>query len=101
MGQLRGRVVVVLDGVPRAGHVRPLESRNGVQELQLDGDGQGSGQPIHVQLGRVQTLGLKENLVTLRLRELDDFILDGRAVARSAPADGPAVQRRLLEDAAE
>src|SRR2546430_11243945 len=65
------------------------------------GYGQGSGQPVHIQLVRVQTLGLQEHLVSLGVGKLHDLVLDRRTVARPASADGAAIQRRLLEMGAD
>src|SRR2546430_978857 len=89
-------IVVVFDSVAWPRQLRSLESRHGVHELDLHPDGQGSGQPVHVELRRIQPFRLKEHLVAFRVREFHDFILDRRAVARTPPADRPAVQRRLL-----
>ncbi len=96
-GELRGWVVVVLDRVAWPRHVRALESRHRVEELELHGDGQGSGQAVHVQLGGIEPFGFQEDLMALGLGELDDLILDRRTVARPAPADRAAVQRRLFQ----
>ena len=68
-----------------------------MQELELYGDGEGSGEPVDVQLTRVESLGLEEDLVALGGRELHDLVLDRGAVARAAAADRAAIQRRLLE----
>ena len=98
--ELGGRVVVVLDRVSRARHPRPLETRDRVQKLELNGHGQGSGQPVDVELVGVEPFRLEEDLMPLRVGELDDLVFDRRAVARTARGDRAAVQRRLLEVAA-
>src|SRR5438034_734525 len=41
---LRGGIVIVLDGIARPGHLRPLETRHGAEKLELHRDGKGSGQ---------------------------------------------------------
>src|SRR6267142_1183579 len=95
--ELRRRIVVVLDRITRARHAGALETRDGVQELQLHGDGQGSREAVHVQLGGIEPLGLEEDLVALGRRELHDLVLDRGAIAWPATADRTAVQRRLLQ----
>src|SRR5258708_4073276 len=95
--ELGGRVVVVLDRVSWTGHARLLESRHGVQELELHSHGQRRGQPVDVQLGRVESLRLEENLVARRVGELDDLVLDRWTVPRAPPANRATVQRRLLK----
>ena len=95
--KLRRRIIVILDRIAGACHARALEPRDRVQELELHGDGEGSGQPVHVELGRVEALGLEEDLVALRRWELHDLVFDGRAIARPATTDGTAVQRRFLQ----
>src|SRR2546427_5525856 len=89
-----------LDRVSRARHPRPLETRDRVQKLELNGHGQGSGQPVDVELVGVEPFRLEEDLMPLRVGELDDLVFDRRAVARTARGDRAAVQRRLLEVAA-
>src|SRR5882672_7396147 len=95
--ELRRRIVIVLDRITRARHAGALETRDGVQELQLHGDGQGSREAVHVQLGGIEPLGLEEDLVALGRRELHDLVLDRGAIAWPATADRTAVQRRLLQ----
>src|SRR6266550_3078063 len=95
--ELGGGIVVVLDRIPGACHLRALEAGDGVQELELDGYGQGSGEPVHVQLCRVEPLGLEKDLVALGRRELHDLVFDRGTIARPAPADRSAVQRRFLQ----
>src|SRR6267143_610182 len=95
--ELRRRIVIVLDRITRARHAGALETRDGVQDLQLHGDGQGSREAVHVQLGGVEPLRLEEDLVALGRRELHDLVLDRGAIAWPATADRAAVQRRLLQ----
>jgi len=44
--ELRGRIVVVLDRVAGARHPGALEARDGMQELELDGDGREVDRPF-------------------------------------------------------
>src|ERR1051325_4883788 len=85
--QLRRRIVVVFDRVSRPGHLGALEPGYRVQEFELHGRRQGSGQAVDVQLGRVQSLRLQEDLVSLGVGEFHDLVFHRRAVARPAPAD--------------
>jgi len=78
--ELGRRIVVVLDRVPRARHPRALEAGDCMQELELDGDREGSGEPVDVQLTRVESLGLQEDLVTLGGWELHDGTWRGRSI---------------------
>src|SRR3989475_3720986 len=95
--ELSRRIVVVLDRVARPRHPGALETRDGVQELELHGDGQGSRQAVHVQLGGVEPLRLEEDLVARGRRELHDLVLDRGAIAWPATADRATVQRRLFQ----
>ncbi len=70
-------------------------------ELELHRDGQGSGQPVHVQLVSVESFGFEEDLVSLGLGKLHDLVFDRRTITRSPSADRSAVQRRLLEMCAD
>src|SRR5206468_9426068 len=93
--ELSRRIIVVLDGVTRPGHLGSLETRYGAQELELHRDGQGSGQPVHVQLVRVEPLRFEEHLVPLGIGELHDLVFDRGTIARAPSADRAAIQRRL------
>ena len=59
------------------------------------GAGKRRRQSVHVQLRRVVSFRLEKELMAFRRRELDDLVLDGRAVARPPRADRPAVHGRL------
>src|SRR5206468_12694555 len=63
--ELRRGIVIVLDGIARPGHLRALETRHGAEKLELHRDGQGSGQPVHVQLVGVEAFRFEEHLVAL------------------------------------
>ena len=82
--ELRRRIVVVLDRVAGPRHPRRLEPRDGVQHSQLHVHGQRRREPVHVQLVRVVSLGLEEDLMPLGVREPEDLVLHGRTVARTA-----------------
>ena len=89
--QLQGVHAVVLDGVGRAHDLRPLQPRDGVEQLHLHLLGQGGGEPLDVQLLGVQAHGLDEELVPGLVREAGDLGLNGGAVPGAHPLDDPAV----------
>src|ERR1041385_8541424 len=95
--QLGRREVIVLDGVPGAGHLDPLEARNRAEVFHLYRRRQRSRKPVDVHLRRVEPLGLEKDLVPLRMGEAEDLVLYRGAVARSPPADRATVHRRFLE----
>ena len=74
-----------------------LEAGHSVEELELHRYRQGSGQPVHVQLRRVESLRLEKDLMSVGRRELHDLVFDRWAVPRAAAADRAAVQRGLLD----
>ena len=96
-GQLLRREVIVLDGVTGLGHGRVLEAGNPGQELALYLGRQRGRQPVYVELARLSTLRLEKDLVRLRVRELQDLVLDRGAVSRAPPGDGPAIHGRPLQ----
>ena len=63
-----------------------------MQHLQLHLLRQRGGEPLDVQLLRVQPHGLHEELVALLIREADHLGLDGGAVPGPYPLDGAIVQ---------
>ena len=67
--ELRGRKVVVLDRVARARHARLLESRNRMQQLELDLRWQRRRQAIDVQLTSCRGLPARERADAERHRE--------------------------------
>ena len=81
---------------PRASSA-PARARNGVQHLELHRRRQRRRQAVDVQLVRVVSLGLEEELMPLRRGKLDDLVFDRRAVARTARRDRAAVHRRLAD----
>ena len=91
------REIVVLDRITRPRHPRMLQPWHRPEKGQLHRRWQGGGEPVDVHLGCVEPLRLQENLMPNGLGKLDDLVLDRRAVARPAPADGAAVQRGLLK----
>ncbi len=95
--QLRGIHAVVLDGVGRTGHLRVLQSGNGVQHLHLHILRQGGGKALNIQFLRVQTHRLDEELMPGLVGKADDLRLDGRAVPGADAGDGAVVQRGAIQ----
>ena len=89
--QLQGVHAVVLNGVGRAHHLRPLQAGNGVEHLQLHLLRHGGGEALDVQLLRIQAHGLDEQLVAGLVREPGHLGLNGGAVPGPHPLDSPAV----------
>ena len=95
--QLRRVHAVILDRVGAAGHLRVLEPRQRVQHLDLHILRQGGGEALNVELFRVQTHRLDEQLVARLVGEGHDLRLDGRAVARADALDHAGVDRAAVE----
>ncbi len=84
---------VVLDRVAGPGEVGVLETADGAHELVLHVERQARGDAVRVDFVRPQSLGLHEDLVGRLVGEADDFVLDGRAVARTHSLDDPGEHR--------
>ena len=95
--QLRRIHAVILDRVGAAGHLRVLEPRQCVQHLDLHILRQGGGEALNIELFRVQTHRLDEQLVPRLIGEGHDLRLDGRAVARADALDHAGVDRAAVE----
>src|SRR5437667_414090 len=87
------RLQTELERLTWRGHPRVLQTRNRPEEVQLNGRRKRGREPVHVHLGRVEPLGLQENLMALGLGKLDDLVLDRWAVPRPSTADGATVER--------
>ena len=61
--------------------MRVLEPSDGPHELVLHVEGQAGGDPVRIDLVGVEPLRLHENLVGELVREPNDLVLDGRAIA--------------------
>src|SRR4030095_13850901 len=88
--------VVVLDRVARPRDVRALETRDRTHELELHVEGQARRNAVRVNLVRRQAFRLDEDLVRGLVREAMDFVLDGRAVARTDAFDHAGEHRRAV-----
>ena len=95
--ELGGVDGVVFDGVAGAQHLGLIEAGNGVHDLPLHFHGQRSGHAVDVDLVGVEAFGLEEELVLRLVRELDDLVFDGRAVARADALDAAGVHGRAMD----
>src|SRR6185437_11357288 len=93
--ELRGRIVVVFNRIPSAVHAGTLESRNAVEDLDLDVSGKRGGKPVDVELTRVVAFRLEKYLVTLRVRKSENLVFDRRTVAWTTSRNSTAVHGRL------
>ena len=89
--------VVVLDGVSRPRHLRPLEPRNGLQQRRLRVPGEGGGYPVGIDRVVVQPLRLEEDPVRAPVAEAHDLVLDGGAIAGTRALDAARIQRGPVE----
>src|SRR5260370_14797470 len=93
---------VVCDRIAGADHFGVLQAWNRGDQGALDIDGHAGGHAIYIHFVGVETLWLEKNLVARFAGELDELVLDGRAVAGTHSADLSAVERRpgdtLIDD---
>ena len=68
-----------------------------MDDLPLHFHGQRGGHAVDVDLVGVEAFGLEEELVLRLVRELDDLVFDGRAVARADALDAPGVHGRAVD----
>ena len=83
--QLGGIDAVVLNGIGAAGHLRLLQTGDGVQHLNLHVLRQGGGEALDVELLCVQPHGLHKELVPGLVRKAHDLGLDAGAVPGADP----------------
>src|SRR5215208_2615188 len=81
--QLAWWEIVVLDSVSRPGHPYLLEPWNSPEEIKLNFRGQRRGQTVDIHLTGVQSFRLKEHLMAVSFRELDDLVFYRGAVSRT------------------
>ena len=81
--------VIIFDRItwPDDGYV--LEPGQRAQKLLLHLRRERRGEPVGIDSRVVKPFRLKENLVAVAVGEADDFILDGRAIARPPALDAP------------
>ena len=89
--------VIVLHGITGADHAGVFEAGNGLQDGLLDVLGQAGGDAVGIDRGVVETFRFQEDIVSVLAAEPDDFVLDGRAVARAAPGDLAGIDGGFVE----
>src|SRR5690606_19679923 len=89
--------VIILDRIARLQHYHSFQSRNMLEQFELHLLRQGGADPVRIDRGIIQPLGLQENLVLFTLREADHLVLEGRAIARSDRFDLSRVERRAIQ----
>src|SRR5690606_41962813 len=89
--------VIILDRIARLQHYRSFQSRNMLEQFALHLLRQGGADPVRIDSGIIQPLGLQENLVLFTLRDADHLVLEGRAIARSDRFDLSRVERRAIQ----
>src|SRR5579871_1300037 len=85
---------IVFDGISRPDHFCGFQPGYGCDHCGLDIDGHAGGHAVDVHLVCIEALWLEEDLVTVLVRELDDFVFDGRAISRTNAFDLATVERR-------
>ena len=85
--------VVVLDGIAGAQDMSILQATDTAHDLQLYIEGQRSGNTVGVNLVRIQTFGLKEDVVAVLVGKAVDLVFDRRTVARTHARDHARVHR--------
>src|SRR5687768_15567845 len=95
--ELCWRVVVVFDRVACSGHLHRLESGNGSQNVQLNAGRQRRGKTVDVQLGRIVSLRLEKDLVSLGVRKLDDLVFNRRTITRTPRRNRSSVHRGAFD----
>src|SRR5262249_5787183 len=91
--QLRGRSVVVLDGVARADELDRLEPRKRAEHRPLDVLGEAGGEPRRIDERAIEPLGLEKDGVACAVREARNLVLQRGAVPRTASLDGAVKER--------
>ena len=88
---------IVLDRVGRTHDFGILASDDRAHHFHLHLERQAGGKAIDVDFVRRDSLRFEKYLLTLLLRELDDLILDGRAIARADAFDDAGIHGRLVK----
>mmetsp|Transcript_34667 Transcript_34667/g.75757 ORF Transcript_34667/g.75757 Transcript_34667/m.75757 type:complete len:553 (+) Transcript_34667:397-2055(+) len=98
---LHRREEVVLHRVRRPEHLARLQPRQRPQHRQLKALRQAGGETLHVNLRRVASFGLEEDLVGVLVGEAHDLVLDAGAVARPARLHPPPIGGGLVQVVAD
>src|SRR5262245_20000525 len=86
---------VVLNGVAGTKQHCVLEPRQSMNEFSLYTQRKTRREPVNVDLPRVDSFRLQENLMSLLVWEPNDFVLEGGTVTRSDPLDLAVEERRF------
>ena len=101
MVQLRGRKIVVFDGIARAVDLQMLETADAVQRLPLHFPGQRRREAVQVVFVCRAALGFEEELVLLLAGEGAQLVLDRGTVTGSDAVDRAVEERRAVKTAAQ
>ena len=93
MVQLASVHGIVFDRIPRPNHLGLLQARNRRNHSSLNINRHARRHTIHIDLVRIQSFRLQEDLVRHLIRKLDELVLYGRTVPRPDPFYLAAVER--------
>ncbi|MNV41899.1 hypothetical protein D3C71_1335530 [compost metagenome] len=88
--------VVVLDGIAGAHDVRIFQATQGMDQIKLDIERQAGRHAVRINLVRIQTFRLQEDLVRFLVCKAVDLVFDGRAIPGAHAFDHAAVHRRTV-----
>src|SRR5262249_46081464 len=74
---------VVFNGIARPNNLSCVKARNQAHKLLLQLSGKRCREAVEIDLVSVVALRFNEKLMTSLVRKLDDFVFDGRAIART------------------
>ena len=94
--EFRGIDRIVLNRVPRPHHLGAIEPGDRLEDRQLHINRQRSAHAVHVDLVRVQALGLQEKLVRQFVGKLDDLVFNRGTITRPRRMNLSAVHRRTM-----
>ena len=94
--QFAGIDMVVFDGVARPNHPGPFQTRDGRKDCKLDLFGQRGRDAVGIDGRILEPFRLQEDLMAVAVAEADDFVLDRRAIARTAALDLAGIHRRAV-----
>ena len=94
---MSGGAVVVFDGVSGSDDLCIFETCDGLDEVELHIVGQGCGDAVDVVFESMASFRLEEDLVAFFVCKLDDFVLDGRAIAGAWSFDFPCIHGGFIE----
>ena len=92
---------VVFDGVSRAHDFGVFAADDGVDHFDLDVERKGGGEAVDVDFVGGNAFGFEEDLLAFLFGELDDFVLDGGAVAGADAFDDAGIHGRFVEVGAD